>query len=534
MSLRLRLLLAVGAVALAALAVADVVTYRSLKSFLYDQVDQSLESAHVGLEHRGGGGGPGGQRGPDDSRGDRGPRQDEPTAGAAPGTFVQVRDGAGTVVSSVPAYLPGGTAVTPELPARIGGLESGHAGEPTRYLTASATESDGPQLRVRVGQFADGGQLILGLPLTNTAATLHRLLFIELVVTGVALAAASALGWWLVRVGLRPLGEVKRTAAAIAEGQLDRRVPGEEAHTEVGEVARALNTMLGRIEGAFAERDATEAELRRSEERLRRFVADASHELRTPLAAVTAYAEMSDRVARDHPEDLDRVMGGIRSESARMGHLVEDLLLLARLDEGLPLERRPVELVALVADAATAARAVGPAWPVELRATLPVETVGDATRLRQVVDNLLANVRAHTPAGTTARITVEGDAGTAFGHAAGGVLVEVADDGPGLTDEQAGRIFERFYRADQSRSRLHGGTGLGLGIVAAIIAAHGGTVDVVAAPGEGTAIRVHLPAGTAFGHAAGTAFGHTAGPPDHERAPSEDQAGLHGPVAGCE
>ncbi len=187
-----------------------------------------------------------------------------------------------------------------------------------------------------------------------------------------------------------------------------------------------------------------------------------------------------------------------------------------------------MELVALVADAAAAARAVGPAWPVELRATLPVEVVGDAIRLRQVVDNLLANVRAHTPAGTTARITVGEDAGTAFGHAAGTVLVEVADDGPGLTDEQAGRVFERFYRTDQSRSRLHGGTGLGLGIVAAIVAAHGGSVDVVTAPGEGTAIRIHLPAGVAG--SAGTPVA----PPDHERAPSEDQAGLHGPAAGCE
>ncbi len=533
MSLRLRLLLAVGAVALVALAVADVVTYRSLKSFLYEQVDQSLESAHGGLEH--GGGGPGGSRG-SDGPGGRGPRPGEATEGAAPGTFVQVRNSAGTVVSSVPAYLPGGTAITPELPARIGGLEGRHEGEPTRYLTVSATQADGPQFRVRVGQFPDGGQLILALPLTNTSATLHRLFLIELVVTFLALVAATGLGWWLVRAGLRPLGEVKRTAGAIAEGQLDRRVPGDDANTEVGEVARALNTMLGRIEGAFAERDATEAELRRSEERLRRFVADASHELRTPLAAVTAYAEMSDRVARDHPEDLDRVMGGIRSESARMGHLVEDLLLLARLDEGLPLERRPVELVALVADAASAARAVGPAWPVELRAALPVEVVGDATRLRQVVDNLLANVRTHTPAGTTARITVGDDAagtafghaaGTAFGHAAGRVLIEVADDGPGLTEEQAGQVFERFYRADPSRSRAHGGTGLGLGIVAAIVAAHGGSVDVVTAPGEGTAMRVHLPVGTPFGHGAGT-------PSDHERAPSEDQAGLHGPPAGCE
>jgi len=482
MSLRLRLLLAVGVVALVALAVADVVTYRSLRSFLYDQVDQSLESAHGGLEHGGDGRGGGGDQGAT-----RGPPPGEPTSRAAPGTFVEVRDADGSVVSSVPARLLGGQAVSPKLPVRIAGLRGGGPGEPRRYLTAPASQTGGPQFRVRVGQFADGGQLILGLPLTNTAATLHRLVLIELVVTGLALAAASGLGWWLVRAGLRPLDDVKRTAAAIAEGQLDRRVPGDAARTEVGEVARALNTMLGRIEGAFAERDATEAELRRSEERLRRFVADASHELRTPLAAVTAYAEMSDRVAREHPEDLERVMNGIRVESGRMGHLVEDLLLLARLDEGLPLERRPVELVALVADAATAARAVGPPWPVELQAERPVDVVGDATRLRQVVDNLLANVRAHTPPGTTARITVGQDDGLA--------LVEVADDGPGLTDEEAPRVFERFYRADPSRSRSKGGTGLGLGIVAAIVAAHGGSVDVATAPGSGTAIRVHLPAG---------------------------------------
>ena len=246
----------------------------------------------------------------------------------------------------------------------------------------------------------------------------------------------------------------------------------------MGEVARALNTMLGRIEEAFAQRDATE-------EQLRRFIADASHELRTPLAAVTAYAEMFDRAAVDHPEDLGRVIGGIQAESGRMGSLVEDLLLLARLDEGRPLERKPVELVAVSADAVAAARAVGPDWPVELRAERPVDITGDAARLRQVLDNLLANVRAHTPAGTTARVTVSEDGDEA--------LVEVADDGPGLTAEEASRVFERFYRADPSRSRHHGGTGLGLGIVAAIVAAHGGKVDVSAAPGSGTTFRVHLP-----------------------------------------
>src|SRR5205807_3720497 len=336
----------------------------------------------------------------------------------------------------------------------------------------------GPEFRVRVGQLGDGGQLILALPLGGTSATLHRLLAIELAVTGGALAAAVGLGWWLVRAGMRPLASVKRTAAAIAEGQLDQRVPGEDARTEVGEVARALNTMLGGIEAAFAQRDATE-------ERLRRFIADASHELRTPLAAVTAYAEMFDRAATDHPEDLGRVIGGIQAESGRMGHLVEDLLLLARLDEGRPLERRPVELVAVAADAVAAARAVGPEWPTELRAERPVDVVGDGARLRQVLDNLLANVRAHTPAGTTARVTVSEDGDEA--------LVEVADDGPGLTAEEASRVFERFYRADPSRSRHHGGTRLALGIVAAIVAAHGGEVDVAAAPGRGTTFLVHLP-----------------------------------------
>ena len=277
---------------------------------------------------------------------------------------------------------------------------------------------------------------------------------------------------------MRPLRDVEETAVAIAGGDFDRRVPGDEARSEVGRVARALNTMLARIQDAFAQRDATEG-------RLRRFVSDASHELRTPLAAVTAYAELFDRGAGDRPADRERVITGIRRESARMARLVEDLLLLARLDEGRPLERKPVELVGLAGEAVHAATAVGPAWPVELVATHPVEVVGDDVRLRQVLDNLLANVRAHTPPGTGARMTVEEDGG----HA----VVEVVDEGPGLTAEQAERVFERFYRADPSRSRQHGGTGLGLGIVAAIVGAHGGDVSASSSPGEGARFTVRLP-----------------------------------------
>ena len=217
-----------------------------------------------------------------------------------------------------------------------------------------------PAYRVRVSSLPTGGQIVVAFPLSPLTSTLHFLAWVELAVAGLALAAVAALGWWLVRLSLRPLAEMEQTAAAITEGELSRRIPGDRAPTEVGRLARTLNTMLGRIQDAFAARDATEAELRQSEERLRRFVADASHELRTPLAAVGAYAELFDRGADERPQDLARVMSGIRAETARMGELVEDLLLLARLDEGRPLEHQAVELVGLAAEAARAAVAVGP------------------------------------------------------------------------------------------------------------------------------------------------------------------------------
>jgi len=242
--------------------------------------------------------------------------------------------------------------------------------------------------------------------------------------------------------------------------------------------------MLERIENAFAERDRTEADLRESEERMRRFVADASHELRTPLAAVAAYAELFDRGASARPDDLRRAFDGIQRESGRMAHLVEDLLLLAHLDEGRALQLEQVDLVALAADAVSTARAVGPEWPVSLHATRPVEALADPLRLRQVLDNLIGNVRVHTPPGTSVRVSVEEDEDAA-------VLV-VGDNGPGL-GEEAAHIFERFFRADPSRSRDHGGAGLGLSIVAAIVRAHGGSVRVARSPEGGASFAVRLP-----------------------------------------
>jgi two-component system OmpR family sensor kinase len=327
--------------------------------------------------------------------------------------------------------------------------------------------------------------LVQAQPLTDQVSTLHTLFLTELAVTAAAIVLALLGGWWLVRLGLRPLEDVERTADSIAAGDLDQRVPGAEQATEVGRLARALNVMLERIQAAFSARVASESRLRENEQHLRQFVADASHELRTPIAAVSAYAELFERGGTEHSEDLPRIAAGIRTETARMDRLVNDLLTLARLDEGVPMEKAPVELVSLASEAVHAASAVGPEWPVRFSASQPVEVVGDKDRLRQVVDNLLANVRAHTPPGTSATVRVEQKDGQAE--------IEVRDSGPGMPADDARRIFERFYRADPARTRTGGGSGLGLSIVSAIVAAHDGTVLATSAPDEGTVITIWLP-----------------------------------------
>ena len=418
-----------------------------------------------------------------------------------PGTFVEVRSASNAILCrSTQPELGSSDVSTPVLPKRITGFASTAAdfGEATVYFTAAGSDSDDAQYRIRAsvldGGPDAGGQLVVGVPLDSTVSILDRLVGVELAVTGAALVAALLLGWWLVRVSFRPLRAIEGTADAISRGELAERVPGEDARTEVGRLARALNAMLGRIEKAFAQRDATEHELRASEGRMRQFVADASHELRTPLTAVSAYAELFEQGAATRVDDLERVMQGIRSETARMGHLVEDLLLLARLDEGRPLEREEVELVGVSAEAVQTASTVGPGWPVRLVARQPVEIVGDRMRIRQVLDNLLANVRTHCPEGTAAVVSVDKDDRDA--------LVTVADAGPGLSPEDADRVFERFFRADASRSRRFGGAGLGLSIVASIAKAHGGTVTAGPAPDGGTVFTVRLPLSGVPGHEA--------------------------------
>jgi two-component system OmpR family sensor kinase len=465
LSLRARLVLGVIVLAAAGLAVADVVTYTSLRSFLIDRTDESLERGHFEIEQALFSVGCGALR------------------AAAPGDFVELRSSKGKVLCSRQERIFGVSPSTPVLPAAIDPWTDGDGPDRARYFTVDSRDGDS-RYRVRASiEPRTQAMLISATPLEDLDATLRQLLWIELLVTGAVLTALGALGLWVVRLGLRPLTAIESTAAAIAGGDLSRRVERAEPDTEVGRLGLALNSMLGQIESAFTAQAA-------SERKLRRFVADASHELRTPLAAVRAYAELFSRGADRRPDDLARSMRGISLESERMSVLVEDLLLLARLDEGRPLEREPVDLGAVVDEAVDAARAVEPDRPIELDVDrAPV--LGDRERLRQIVDNLLRNVREHTPEGTPALVRVHTENGSA--------TIEVEDAGPGMDAEDSARAFERFYRADASRSRASGGVGLGLSIVAAVAEAHGGSVEATSEPGRGATFRITLPLGERAG-----------------------------------
>jgi two-component system OmpR family sensor kinase len=474
LSLRTRLVLGLLVLAAVGLVVADVATYRSLDSFLLDQVDTTLNDAHPGVENvlfgdHGGGPGPGPQGGDggDQLRG-------------IPGDCVQVRTLTGTIVYGrcEPQFGETTASSAPRYPATISLPSNPNTseGDRVRYLTVSSTDGD-YRVRASIEGSAPNRVLLIAAPLNGVDSTLHRLFLIELLVTLAVLAGLIALALWVVRIGLRPLREIETTAAAIGAGDLSQRVDYTEPNTEIGRLGLALNAMLGQIESAFKAREASEA-------RLRRFVADASHELRTPLAAVRAYAELFRRGAASRPDDLERAMGGIGRESERMSLLVEDLLLLARLDEGRPLEREPVHLDEVVGEAVETAKTVEPSRPIDLAAE-PAVVLGDRDRLRQVVDNLLSNVRSHTPAGAPVHVSVS--------HNGTNAVLEVEDSGPGLSAEEVEQVFERFHRGDPSRARSSGGVGLGLSIVSAVAEAHGGTATARSEPGKGSTFVVSLP-----------------------------------------
>jgi signal transduction histidine kinase len=357
----------------------------------------------------------------------------------------------------------------------------------------SVTSSDGhTDWRVMAAQVPGGYTIVVATDVEHDQAAIRRLVSIEAIVGLIVLTILGAAGYVLVRNSLRPLTEVETTARAIAAGDLSRRVPEGNEHTEVGRLATSLNGMLSRIETAFRAQQVSEEQARGSETRMRRFVADASHELRTPLTSIRGFAELYRQGAVRSDDDVRRLMERIEAEGARMGLLVEDLLLLARMDQQRPLTFAPVDLAAIAGDAVHDAKAVQPDRPIALYLDESLTDVpvvrGDEGRLRQVVGNLVTNALTHTPAGTRVTVTV--------GQAPDDpdvLVLKVADEGPGMYPADAARAFERFYRADASRTRAAGGTGLGLAIVSSLVAAHGGTVDLDTDLGKGVVVTVRLP-----------------------------------------
>ncbi|MQA03551.1 MAG: HAMP domain-containing protein [Streptosporangiales bacterium] len=359
-----------------------------------------------------------------------------------------------------------------------------------KAFTVRSVEGEG-RWRVAVSPLADGsGSIALAVSLATTDQTIGRLAGTLLVVDAAVLALIGALGYVLVRGSLRPLVSVESTAGAIAAGDLTRRVPESDPRTEIGRLSTALNTMLSQIEEAFRDREASEAAARNSEGRMRQFVADASHELRTPLTSIRGFSELYRQGAAGTREDTDRLMHRIEDESTRMGLLVDDLLLLARLDQRRPMARDPVDLVELAADAVDAGRAIQPDRDITLTVEDPdgAIVVGDEARLRQVLTNLVNNALTHTTIDVPVVVRIGDDPDDG-----GRVRLDVTDAGTGLSADDARRVFERFYRVDTSRSRSAGGTGLGLSIVSAIVAGHGGWAGVESSPGNGATFHVHLP-----------------------------------------
>ncbi|NEK59695.1 HAMP domain-containing histidine kinase [Geodermatophilus sabuli] len=469
--------LVVGLVALA-LTVTGVAASRLLHGYLEEQQDDQLRAALAEVVRI-----PGFREACDSGVG-------EPY----PNTYYAACRAPGAAEATVVYVPPGPGGEMPRLTGK--GADELLEGDGHAVTLRSA---DGHAWRMVSGVTRSGYTVVVGTDLARDERVIGRLVAIEAIVGLIVLALLGGAGYVLVSNSLRPLSEVERTARAIAAGDLSQRVPTGDERTEVGRLSTALNGMLSRIERAFRAQQASEEQARASESRMRRFIADASHELRTPLTSIRGFAELYRQGAVGTPEETGRLLQRIEAEGARMGVLVEDLLQLARMDQQRPLTITPVDLAEVAGDAVHDACAVQPQRPIALHvdealSEVPV-VLGDEARLRQVVGNLLTNALVHTPPDVPVTVTLSDEPGT--GEATGDdddggvVVLRVADEGPGMTPEDAGRVFERFYRADPSRTGV--GTGLGLAIVASLVEAHGGSVQLDTAPGRGAAFTVRLP-----------------------------------------
>lgn len=475
-SLLNRLTLGVVLLSTLGFVASDIAAQSLLRSYLTSEVDKELLSIAGGSIPRLEQAGIASDEDDFEERGDHknreikpAPLRNIPTSTSVtllgPGGIVLGQIGGDLNATEITSYL---SAITPERAAKYGD-------------SPFTIEVPGSDFRVISTQLPSGlGSVVVAQSMENIDRTLRRLqgLFVLIglaMIFFIALASRK-----VIKVGLKPLANVEETAERIAEGDLTARLPDVKPNTEVGRLVNTLNTMLGRIEESFAARV-------ESESKLRRFVADASHELRTPITAIRGFAELHRQGAVAGEAKTKELIGRIESESKRMGSLVEDLLLLARLDQSREMKSEPVNLSKLVADAVASARAAGPNHVVNFEeSTDEIYALGDNDRIHQVVANLLANARTHTPAGTVIDVTVK--------QGLDGVRIRIADNGPGLSKADQERIFERFYRADASRVRTEGdGTGLGLSIVDAVMRAHAGQVSVESELGKGAAFTLFFP-----------------------------------------
>lgn len=478
MSLRARLVLALVGLFAVGMTVYGVASYQAFARAELARLDDQVRGTvpAVARELGVGGSGPlGGHHG-------RGGPDGPPRVVVAPGTYAELRGPDGALLDTV--QVADGRPV-PDLGAVVPGGD-----QPVTVATDDAATS----WRVLGRELPEGRTVLVAVPTTAVDEALDRLLAIQLTAGAALLLVLGGGAWLVLRSGLRPLERIAASTRAITAGSLDQRVPTPEADTEVRQVATALNAMLDDLEGAFHEREATEA-------KLRRFLSDASHELRTPLTSIQGYAELF-RLAgdRDDVVDLELVARRIESESDRMRVLVEDLLVLARLDEGRTTAREPVDLAVLAIDACSDATAVEPARPITLDAPTSGAVTGDPQLLRQAVGNLVTNALRHTPAGTPVEVAVH--------RADHEVTLQVRDHGPGLRSDALTHAFDRFWQADPARSGQ--GSGLGLSIVQAIAAEHGGTITATNAEDGGAVFTLTLPSEAAT-HAGSTS--------DDRRAP---------------
>jgi two-component system, OmpR family, sensor kinase len=469
-SLRNRLILAAVVLTALAISASDFAANTALRSYLISQVDQQLLDIsggsltrldRAGIEE-------------ESSEENESPfREFRPLRGVPTSVSVTLLDVDGNFLGRV------GGDLSKEQIAVVGMSIAEVQKKGSKPFTIKGDDGQ-PDVRAVAQVLPTGlGSVIVANSLADVDRTLNRLGFFFLVLGLLALLAIALVSRWIIAISLKPLEAVEETAEAIAAGDLSARLPAAKPDTEVGRLTTSLNTMLGRIEESFAARVS-------SESKLRRFVADASHELRTPLTAIRGFAELHRQGAVVGEEKTKELVGRIEKESIRMSSLVEDLLLLARLDQSREMAQDPVDLNLLLTEAVASAKAAGPNHPIEV--SLPsaeVFVLGDSQRIHQVVANLLANARTHTPDGSQIKISLE--------QGVAETIISVSDNGPGLSDSDQERIFERFFRADPSRARTSGeGSGLGLSIVDAVMKAHGGYVSVKSKLGEGATFKLHF------------------------------------------